>query len=66
MLENRQEIVVKRLKTVSTQGDKEFKNEAELLAKLNHYNLVQLCGYNIGGIERLLIYEVMPHGSLYE
>ncbi|MFS7927738.1 putative protein kinase RLK-Pelle-DLSV family [Helianthus anomalus] len=64
MLENGQEIAVKRLKTVSTQGGKEFKNEAEPLAKLNHCNLVQLCGYTIEGIERLLIYELLIHESL--
>ncbi|MFS7927740.1 putative protein kinase RLK-Pelle-DLSV family [Helianthus anomalus] len=64
MLENGQEIAVKRLKSVSTQGGKEFKNEAEPLAKLNHCNLVQLCGYTIEGIERLLIYELLTHGSL--
>ncbi|MFS8007591.1 putative protein kinase RLK-Pelle-DLSV family [Helianthus anomalus] len=63
-LENGQEIAVKRLKTTSNQGGDEFKNEAELLAKVNHCNLVQLCGYSIEGTERLLMYELMPHGSL--
>ncbi|MFS7927742.1 putative non-specific serine/threonine protein kinase [Helianthus anomalus] len=53
------------LKRISTQGEKEFKNEIELLvlAKLNHCNLVR--GYSIEGIERLLIYELLLHGSLY-
>ncbi|KAJ0716300.1 putative protein kinase RLK-Pelle-DLSV family [Helianthus annuus] len=64
MLENGQEIAVNRLKTLPTQGGKEFKNEAEPLLKLNHCNLVQLCGYTIEGIERLLIYELLTHGSL--
>ncbi|KAF5774982.1 putative protein kinase RLK-Pelle-DLSV family [Helianthus annuus] len=64
MLENGQEIAVKRLKTVSTQCGNEFKNEAEPPPKLNHCNLVQLCGYTIEGIMRLLIYELLTHRSL--
>ncbi|KAJ0482902.1 putative protein kinase RLK-Pelle-DLSV family [Helianthus annuus] len=64
MLENGQEIAVKRLKTVSTQCGNEFKNEAEPPPKLNHCNLVQLCGYTIEGIGHLLIYELLTHGSL--
>ncbi|XP_027329322.1 calmodulin-binding receptor-like cytoplasmic kinase 3 isoform X2 [Abrus precatorius] len=44
----------------------EFSSEVELLAKIDHRNLVKLLGYIDKGNERLLITEYVPNGTLRE
>ncbi|KAI4313753.1 hypothetical protein L6164_026708 [Bauhinia variegata] len=63
-LDDGREIAVKKLSQLSKQGNKEFLNEAKLLARVQHRNVVNLLGYCVHGNEKLLVYEYVRNESL--
>ncbi|TYG72612.1 hypothetical protein ES288_D04G035600v1 [Gossypium darwinii] len=59
-------VAVKRLDNISDQGEREFQNEIRIIGRTHHRNLVRLLGYCHDGANRLLIYEYMINGSLFD
>lgn len=57
-------VAIKRLKTESRQGEKEFRTEIKMLSKARHEHLVSLIGYCNDGEERILVYQYMIRGTL--
>ena len=55
---------MKKLSHSSNQGKKEFTNEAKLLSRVQHRNVVNLLGYCAHGVEKLLVYEYVANESL--
>ncbi|KAL8531878.1 hypothetical protein ACS0TY_008469 [Phlomoides rotata] len=58
------DIAVKKLSQRSNQGKKEFLNEAKLLSRVQHKNVVNLVGYCVHDTENLLVYEYVVNQSL--
>ncbi|KAL4654175.1 hypothetical protein ACB092_01G359100 [Castanea dentata] len=66
-LENGHMVAIKRAKKELFENlQTEFSSEVELLAKIDHRNLVKLLGYIDQGNERLIIIEYVPNGTLRE
>ncbi|KAJ0799972.1 putative protein kinase RLK-Pelle-CrRLK1L-1 family [Helianthus annuus] len=58
-------VAIKRLNSVSEQGELEFRSEIEAISKLRHRNLVSLIGFCDDNKELILVYEYMPHDTLH-
>ncbi|KAL3840749.1 hypothetical protein ACJIZ3_025340 [Penstemon smallii] len=66
-LPNGQVVAIKRARKEHFEALRtEFRAEVELLAKIDHRNLVKLLGYVEKGNERLIITEYVPNGTLRE
>ncbi|BBN13474.1 protein MpRLK-Pelle_L-LEC26 [Marchantia polymorpha subsp. ruderalis] len=59
-----EEMAVKRISKTSTQGAQEFVAEVKVIGRVRHRNLVPLLGWCHERGELLLVYELMPNGSL--
>ncbi|XP_075474153.1 proline-rich receptor-like protein kinase PERK15 [Primulina tabacum] len=63
-LPNGKEVAVKSLKSNSSQGEREFQAEVDIISRVHHRHLVSLVGYCIAGSQRMLVYEYVPNGTL--
>ncbi|XP_071740707.1 receptor-like protein kinase FERONIA [Rutidosis leptorrhynchoides] len=59
-------VAVKRLNECSKQGQVEFQKEIELLSACNHPNIISLIGCCNEGSEKIIVYDFMKKGSLYD
>ncbi|PWA50551.1 Concanavalin A-like lectin/glucanase, subgroup [Artemisia annua] len=61
-------VAVKRANaaTIIHTNSREFEMELEILCSVRHSNVVNLLGYCAEMGERLLVYELMPHGTLHD
>ncbi|CAN1237916.1 Serine/threonine-protein kinase-like protein CCR2 [Linum grandiflorum] len=68
VLSDGRHVVVKRANatTIIHTNSREFESELEILCGLRHSNIVNLLGYCAEMGERLMVYEYMPHGTLYD
>uniref|UniRef100_A0A0E0ALM1 non-specific serine/threonine protein kinase n=1 Tax=Oryza glumipatula TaxID=40148 RepID=A0A0E0ALM1_9ORYZ len=57
-------VAVKRISKTSKQGRKEYASEVSIISRLRHRNLAQLVGWCHGRGDFLLVYELVPNGSL--
>nr|GME21752.1 inactive protein kinase SELMODRAFT_444075-like isoform X1 [Ipomoea batatas] len=64
VLPDGQVVAVKQHKSASSQGDREFCSEVEVLSCAQHRNVVTLIGFCIEDGRRLLVYEYICNGSL--
>jgi serine/threonine protein kinase len=58
-------VAVKRLKEEVAQGGEiQFQTEVEMISIAIHRNLIRLYGFCTTPVERLLVYPLMPNGSV--
>ncbi|PWA51769.1 protein kinase-like domain, Concanavalin A-like lectin/glucanase domain protein [Artemisia annua] len=70
-LEDGTVVAVKKMISFDAETDNDFVNEAEIISKIRHRNLLALRGFcatsdPVDGNERYLVYEFMPNGSLHD
>ncbi|XP_006848637.2 probable leucine-rich repeat receptor-like protein kinase At1g68400 [Amborella trichopoda] len=66
MLETGSTVVVKRLKDMNGLSKKEFFQQMQLLGRLSHPNLVEIISFYYSQDEKLVVYEYLPNGSLFD
>lgn len=68
VLSDGRHVAVKRANaaTIIHTNSREFEMELDILCNVRHPNVVNLLGYCSEMGERLLVYELMPHGTLHD
>ncbi|XP_024976969.1 probable receptor-like protein kinase At1g11050 [Cynara cardunculus var. scolymus] len=64
-------VAVKKMTSLDIEADNDFVNEAEIISKIRHRNLLPLRGFcatsnPMNGNEQFLVYNYMPNGSLHD
>ena len=65
-LESGAVISVKRVEYMDSLSKNEFIQQMQLLGKMRHENLVQIISFYYSKEEKLIVYEFVPGGSLFE
>ncbi|KQK03573.1 receptor-like serine/threonine-protein kinase At1g78530 [Brachypodium distachyon] len=63
-LDEKSAFAIKKLSRGSAEMDRGFERELDTMGDIKHRNIVPLCGYYAAPHFNLLIYELMPNGSL--
>ncbi|KAM3707308.1 hypothetical protein ACJW31_02G014700 [Castanea mollissima] len=58
------DIAVKELTKTTDKSEKEFRTELKVIGRTHHRNLVRLLGFCVENDQPLLVYELMPNGTL--
>ena len=58
------DIAVKELTKATEKSEKEFRTELKVIGRTHHRNLVRLLGFCVENDQPLLVYELMPNGTL--
>ncbi|XAR49303.1 Non-specific serine/threonine protein kinase [Bertholletia excelsa] len=71
ILPNGYEVALKRFKNCSISGDTNFAHEIEVIASIQHINLITLRGYcmatdAIGNHQRIIVCDLVRNGSLHD
>ncbi|GFZ00957.1 hypothetical protein Acr_14g0005920 [Actinidia rufa] len=66
MLESGPAVAVKRIKDINALIKKEFVQQMHLLGNMRHENLVEIICFYYSSQEKLVVYEFVPDGSLFE
>ncbi len=64
MLRDGTEVAITQLPSKSSQDDEHFLDEVQLIARMQHKNLVRLQGCALSGKHRLLVYEYLENRNL--
>ncbi|KAJ0047672.1 hypothetical protein Pint_16577 [Pistacia integerrima] len=59
-------VAVKRVKNMNGLSKKEFIQQMQLLGKMRHENLVKIISFYYSKEEKLIIYEFVPNGNLFD
>ncbi|KAL6844841.1 hypothetical protein ACP4OV_025500 [Aristida adscensionis] len=65
VLKSNVEVAVKRCMTIDEQQKKEFGKEMLILSQINHKNIVKLLGCCLEVEVPMLVYELIPNGTLF-